>query len=121
MDFVEIIIYKIYSTTLKGGVRRRLNYGTFLQDNILEEEKLMTITFNNCKAIQIEQLERLYTDVQWYAYTKDIEVPSQDIWQSLEVITAWVGEELVGLIRIVGDGLTSIYIQDILVLNAYQN
>ncbi|MFB6732662.1 hypothetical protein ACFCVW_30145 [Bacillus mobilis] len=81
----------------------------------------MTITFNNCKAIQIEQLERLYTDVQWYAYTKDIEVPSQDIWQSLEVITAWVGEELVGLIRIVGDGLTSIYIQDILVLNAYQN
>ncbi|SCB92450.1 GNAT family N-acetyltransferase [Bacillus wiedmannii] len=81
----------------------------------------MTITFNNCKAIQIEQLERLYTDVQWYAYTKDIEVLSQDIWQSLEVITAWVGEELVGLIRIVGDGLTSIYIQDILVLNAYQN
>lgn len=28
---------------------------------------------------------------------------------------------LVGLIRIVGDGLTIIYIQDILVLNEYQN
>lgn len=37
------------------------------------------------------------------------------------VISAWNGEELVGLIRIVGDGLTIIYIQDILVLNAYQN
>ncbi|WP_241773336.1 GNAT family N-acetyltransferase [Bacillus sp. LL01] len=28
---------------------------------------------------------------------------------------------MVGLIRIVGDGLTIIYIQDILVLNAYHN
>ena len=28
---------------------------------------------------------------------------------------------MVGLIRVVGDGLTIIYIQDILVLNSYQN
>jgi GNAT superfamily N-acetyltransferase len=81
----------------------------------------MTITFNNSKAIKIEQLERLYKDVQWYAYTEDIEVLYQAISQSLEVISAWNGEELVGLIRIVGDGLTIIYIQDILVLHAYQN
>ncbi|WP_257143115.1 GNAT family N-acetyltransferase [Bacillus toyonensis] len=81
----------------------------------------MTITFNNSKAIKIEQLERLYKDVQWYAYTEDIEVLYQAISQSLEVISAWNGEELVGLIRIVGDGLTIIYIQDILILHAYQN
>lgn len=66
-------------------------------------------------------IKKLYTDIQWYAYTKDIEVLSQAILQSLEVISAWDGEELVGLIRIVGDGLTIIYIQNILVLNAYQN
>ena len=79
------------------------------------------INFNDSKNINIEQLERLYNDVQWYAYTQDLEVLHQAIGQSLQVISAWKGEELVGLIRIVGDGLTIIYIQDILVLNAYQN
>ena len=81
----------------------------------------MKINFINSKNINSEQLERLYTDVEWYAYTQDLEVLHQAIAQSLEVISAWNGEELVGLIRIVGDGLTIIYIQDILVVNAYQN
>ncbi|WP_336821148.1 GNAT family N-acetyltransferase [Bacillus thuringiensis] len=81
----------------------------------------MTIKFNNSKNINSEQLEKLYNDVEWYAYTQDLEVLQQAIEQSLEVVSAWEGEELIGLIRIVGDGLTIIYIQDILVLNAYQN
>ncbi|MGE7603514.1 GNAT family N-acetyltransferase [Peribacillus sp. NPDC097675] len=81
----------------------------------------MTINFNNSKNINREQLERLYNDVQWYAYTQDLDVLQKALLQSLEVISAWNGEELVGLIRIVGDGLTIIYIQDILVLNDYQN
>lgn len=81
----------------------------------------MKIDFNNSKNIKIEQLEKLYNDVQWNAYTKDLLVLKQAISQSLDVISAWDGEELVGLIRVVGDGLTIIYIQDILVLNAYQN
>jgi GNAT superfamily N-acetyltransferase len=81
----------------------------------------MAIKFKSSKNINREQLERLYNDVEWYAYTQDLEVLQQAIEQSLEVISAWEGEELVGLIRIIGDGLTIIYIQDILVLNAYQN
>lgn len=44
----------------------------------------------------------------------------QAIEQSLAVITAWDRDRLVGLIRVVGDGLTIIYIQDILVLRDYQ-
>lgn len=81
----------------------------------------MAIKFNSSKNINREQLERLYNDVEWYAYTQDLEILQQAIEQSLEVISAWDREELVGLIRIIGDGLTIIYIQDILVLNAYQN
>ncbi|RFB14815.1 N-acetyltransferase [Bacillus sp. HNG] len=81
----------------------------------------MEINFTNSKNINREQLEILYNDVEWYAYTQDLEVLQQAIEQSLEVVTAWNGEELIGLIRIIGDGLTIIYIQDILVLNAYQN
>lgn len=81
----------------------------------------MTINFYNSKKINREQLEKLYNDVEWYAYTQDLECLQQAIEQSLEVVSAWNGEELVGLIRIVGDGLTIIYIQDILVLNTHQN
>lgn len=81
----------------------------------------MTISFNNSKNINVDQLEKLYNDVEWHAYTQDLVVLKQALSQSLDVISAWDGDELVGLIRIVGDGLTIMYIQDILVLNAYQN
>lgn len=81
----------------------------------------MTITIQDHKCIDQEQLARLYNDVQWYAYTKDMELLQQALSQSLEVLTAWDEDQLVGLIRIIGDGLTIIYIQDILVMNDYQN
>lgn len=81
----------------------------------------MKMNFKNNKNIDVKQLERLYNDVEWYAYTQDLPTLKPAIEQSLEVITVWDDEELVGLIRVVGDGLTIIYIQDILVLNSYQN
>lgn len=81
----------------------------------------MKLSYSENKNINKEQLESLYKDVQWYAYTQDLELLLQAIYESLDVISAWKDEELVGLIRIVGDGLTIIYVQDILVLNTYQN
>jgi len=81
----------------------------------------MQITFKNNKNLDMKQVEKLYNDVEWSAYTKDLEVLQQALSHSLEVISAWDGDELVGLIRAVGDGLTILYIQDILVLKAYQN
>lgn len=36
------------------------------------------------------------------------------------VISAWDKDELIGLVRVVGDGLTIIYVQDILVLKSYK-
>ncbi|WP_257589965.1 GNAT family N-acetyltransferase [Lactococcus cremoris] len=81
----------------------------------------MIINFSISKDIDIKQLEELYNDVGWSAYTQDLEVLKQAILQSLDVITVWNDDKLVGLIRAIGDGLTIVYIQDILVLNAYQN
>lgn len=81
----------------------------------------MTITIKNTKHIQRDLLEKLYNDVGWSAYTQDLPLLQRAIEQSLEVLTAWDGELLVGLVRVVGDGLTILYIQDILVLNAYHN
>ncbi|MCM3177544.1 GNAT family N-acetyltransferase [Cytobacillus horneckiae] len=59
--------------------------------------------------------------MQWNAYTKDLSQLQQALVNSLFVLTAWEGDQLIGLIRVVGDGLTILYIQDILVLNSYQN
>ncbi|WP_255585133.1 hypothetical protein [Virgibacillus saliphilus] len=53
----------------------------------------MAIHFNSRKNIEVEQLEKLYNDVQWYAYTEDLEILHQAILQSLDVISAWDGEE----------------------------
>lgn len=81
----------------------------------------MNITYKQTKTINLEQVENLYNDVGWTAYTKDMDLLQQALLQSLDVISAWDGDQLVGLIRTVGDGLTILYIQDILVLDAYQN
>lgn len=81
----------------------------------------MEIKFQTDKNIDMKQLEKLYDNVEWYAYTNDLTVLKQAVSQSLAVISAWDKDELVGLIRVVGDGLTIIYIQDILVLKSYQN
>lgn len=62
----------------------------------------------------------LYESVGWSAYTQQPEKLMRALQGSLKVISGWEGETLVGLIRSVGDGETILYIQDILVLPAYQ-
>lgn len=72
------------------------------------------------KQIPLEKTLLLYNDVNWAAYTQHPKQLEQAIQNSLLVISAWEEEKLIGLIRLVGDGLTIIYIQDILVLEKYQ-
>jgi GNAT superfamily N-acetyltransferase len=71
--------------------------------------------------IDKSDLEKLYSSVGWAAYTKNLEVLEQAINHSLQVISAWNEDELVGLIRVIGDGFTMIYVQDILVHPDYQD
>ncbi|MBC8587757.1 GNAT family N-acetyltransferase [Paratissierella segnis] len=68
----------------------------------------------------IEEIINLYEDVEWHAYTKDKVKLKNGIENSLKVLTAWEDDKLVGLIRVVGDSHTIVYIQDILVLKKYQ-
>ncbi|MGB1248028.1 MAG: GNAT family N-acetyltransferase [Chitinophagales bacterium] len=77
-------------------------------------------TYKFTKNIPKPQILNLYTDAGWIAYTKDEEKLMRAIENSRDVFTAWEDENLVGLIRIVGDGETIIYIQDILVLQVYK-
>ncbi|WP_288395209.1 GNAT family N-acetyltransferase [uncultured Vagococcus sp.] len=71
--------------------------------------------------IDKSDLEKLYSSVGWAAYTKNLEVLEQAVNHSLQVISAWDEDELVGLIRVIGDGFTIIYVQDILVHPDYQD
>lgn len=68
----------------------------------------------------IDSIMNLYSDVSWTAYTSNPEQLDHAMRNSLKVWTAWDDDLLVGLARVVGDSCTIIYIQDILVLEAYQ-
>ena len=68
----------------------------------------------------IDSIMNLYGDVSWTAYTSNPSKLEQAISNSLKVWTAWDDDLLVGLARVVGDSSTIIYIQDVLVLQAYQ-
>lgn len=66
-----------------------------------------------------EAILRLYLDNEWTAYTDEKELLFEGIKNSLDLIGAYHEEELIGLIRTIGDKNTIIYIQDILVLKKY--
>ena len=61
------------------------------------------------------EILNLYNAVGWTAYTEDPAVLREGYEHSLLVLAAWEGENLLGIIRAVGDGATIVFIQDILV------
>ena len=79
------------------------------------------MNFLTNKNINLKQLINLYQSVGWTSYTEKPELLQQAVHNSLYVLGAFDHDQLIGLIRVVGDGLTIIYIQDLLVLPAYQN
>lgn len=78
------------------------------------------ITYKSINKFNEDDIKSLYEDAGWTSYTNDISKLIKAIEASLMVVTAWDNEKLIGLIRVVGDGVTIIYIQDILVLSAYK-
>ncbi|GAA4896827.1 GNAT family N-acetyltransferase [Tessaracoccus lubricantis] len=62
-----------------------------------------------------EELVRLYASVGWSTYAEDPERLYDAVSRSLRVVCAREDGKLVGLARVVGDGLTIVYLQDILV------
>ncbi len=66
------------------------------------------------------QLLKLYNDAGWYAYTDDLPALRTALQNSLYLLCVYEEEELVGLLRAVGDGVSILYIQDLLVLSGYR-
>ncbi|MDR9825846.1 GNAT family N-acetyltransferase, partial [Vibrio sp. FNV 38] len=67
-----------------------------------------------------DEILRLYNEVGWIAYTEKPEVLEQGYKNSLLVLAAYENDELLGIIRVVGDGHTIVFVQDILVFPNYQ-
>ena len=67
-----------------------------------------------------EEILRLYSAVGWSAYTDDPEALRKGFEQSLLVLAAYEDDELTGIIRVVGDGATIVFVQDILDFPEYQ-
>ena len=80
----------------------------------------MSFQYKTNKDLNHTNILALYSDAGWTNYTKDIPKLMRGIENSLDVISAWDGDKLIGLIRTIGDKETIIYIQDILVLKAYK-
>ena len=67
-----------------------------------------------------EEVLALYESVGWTGYTRRFEIMERAFARSLKIYGAYVLGELVGLVRAVGDGLTIVYVQDLLVHPNYQ-
>lgn len=62
-----------------------------------------------------DELVTLYEAVGWTAYTTSPDVLEAAIAGSTRVVTARYGEDLLGLARVVSDGASIAYLQDVLV------
>ena len=78
------------------------------------------ITIKKQEIIKLEDVLHLYQAVGWTNYTHQPEMLEQALPHSLVVYLAFDGEKIVGLIRLVGDGFSSVFVQDLIVLPTYQ-
>ena len=75
-----------------------------------------------CEYMQyIEQeILPLYASVGWTAYTDHPELLRKGFENSMLTLAAYEDEQLLGIIRTVGDGHTIVFVQDILVFPEHQ-
>ena len=67
------------------------------------------------------EILRLYSSVGWSAYTDCPDMLRRGFENSLLILAAYEGEQLLGIIRVVGDSHTIVFVQDILVYPKYQH
>ena len=80
----------------------------------------MEYTIIEYKEYSSEEILPLYAAVGWTNYTDCPEMLRQAYGRSLCTLAAYDSEELVGVIRAVGDGYSVVFIQDLLVYPDYQ-
>lgn len=66
------------------------------------------------------EILHLYASVGWTAYTEHPDVLRKGFENSMLILAAYEGEQLVGIIRAVGDSHIIVFVQDILVFPKHQ-
>ena len=67
-----------------------------------------------------QEILPLYESVGWINYTKNPRMLKDAYLHSLRTYAAYVDNRLVGVIRVVGDGFSVVFVQDLLVYPEYQ-
>ena len=78
------------------------------------------ITVRKQELVNINDVLHLYQAVGWTNYTHQPQMLEQALSHSLAIYLALDGDTVVGLIRLVGDGFSSVFVQDLIVLPSYQ-
>ena len=78
------------------------------------------ITIKKQEIVKLEDVLHLYQAVGWTNYTHQPEMLEQALSHSLVIYVALDGDAVVGLIRLVVDGFSSVFVQDLIVLPTYQ-
>ncbi len=78
------------------------------------------ITIKKQEIVKLEDVLHLYQAVGWTNYTHQPEMLEQALSHSLVIYVALDGDAVVGLIRLIGDGFSSVFVQDLIVLPIYQ-
>ena len=78
------------------------------------------ITIKKQEIVKLEDVLHLYQAVGWTNYTHQPEMLEQALSHSLVIYLALDADAVVGLIRLVGDGFSLIFVQDLIVLPSYQ-
>jgi len=78
------------------------------------------ITIKKQEIVKLEDVLHLYQAVGWTNYTNQPQMLAQALSHSLATYLARDGEKIVGLVRLVGDGFSSVFVQDLIVLPSYQ-
>ena len=72
------------------------------------------------RQIRFNEILDLYEAVGWTNYTSHPEALRAGYAGSLAAWGAFAGDKLVGIVRVVGDGATIVFVQDLIVAPSYQ-
>lgn len=80
----------------------------------------MKFTIREYENYNEDEILNLYKSVGWVNYVNNPDMLKNAYTNSLKILAAYENDELLGIIRVVGDGYSIVYIQDIIVLPEYQ-
>ena len=83
-------------------------------------ERFAMIKITKETSVSLDDVLHLYQAVGWTNYTNQPQMLAQALTHSLAIYLARDGEKIVGLVRLIGDGFSSVFVQDLIVLPNYQ-